>query len=176
MKNKSFLLITLSILVISTVSIIYLAILRQPKSDSTKDKESDTDLTIQDYETDKYADINDEDYNRLMKLQRIQEIISELRKSKKFQKSNIEDRIKLTEDLMKELVENKMIKDYKIDLSGGSSKPNMIYYFNDEDFETLMRYKEQPFSFPYIMYEYNAEGCVGVFGAIRIFDFAKDQN
>lgn len=176
MKNKSFLFLILSILGISTVSIICFAILRSPKSDTTKDKESDTDLIIQDYETVKYADINDEDYNHLMSVQKLQEIISELRKSKKFQKSNIEDRVKLTEDLMKELVEKKMIKDYKIDLSGGASRPNMIYYFNDEDFETLIRYEGQPFSFPYIMYEYNAEGCVGVLGAIRIFDFAKDQN
>lgn len=176
MKNKSFLLIILSILIISTVSIICYAILRLPKSDSAKDKESDTELTILDIETDNYADINDEDYNRLMNLQKLQKIISELRKSKKFQKSNIEDRVKLTEDLMKELVEKKMIKGYKIDLSGGASRPNMIYYFNDEDFETLIRYEGQPFSFPYIMYEYNAEGCVGVLGAIRIFDFAKDQN
>lgn len=174
MKNKSFLLIIFSILVISTVSIIYLAILRQPKSDSTKDNESDTELTIQDNETDKYADINDEDYKHLMNVQRIQEIISELRKSKKFQKSKTEDRLKLTEDLMKELVEKKMIKDYKIDLSNGVSKPLMLYYFNDEDLETLMRYEEQPF--PYIIYDYNSEGYVGVLGIIRIFDFAKDQN
>lgn len=146
MKNKSYLLIILSILIISTVSIICFAILRQPKSDTTRDKESDTDLIIQD--TEKTDDNNDNSYSEMMTLQ---DMISEFVKSKKFQKSNTEDRLKLTEEFMKELVEKKMIKDYKIDLSAGASKPNVLYYYNDENFD-------------------------GAYGVIMITDFAKDQN
>lgn len=150
MKNKSILLIIFSILIISTVPIICFAIVRQPKSDSAKEKESDTELTIQNNETDNYDKNNNNNdvYNRI---ETLQDIISEFIKSKKFQKSNTEDRLKLTEDFMKELVEKKMIKDYKIDLSAGVSKPNVLYYYNDEDFE-------------------------GAYGVIMITYFAKDQN
>ena len=172
MKNKISTFILLSILIILSVFAICLEIISQPKEKTIKYEELDSDIINQIPENYTYDSSNDEDYNHLMSVQQLQILVSEFVKSKQFQKSNTEQRLKLAEDFMKILVERKMIKDYEIDLSGGASEPNMLYFLNDDVFETLMHYEERS----HLMYEYNDEGYEDIFGILKITDFAKDQN
>ncbi|MDE6208050.1 MAG: hypothetical protein K2M73_00005 [Lachnospiraceae bacterium] len=145
MKKKSYAISILSILIVVISFIIYLAIFQQSKNDVSSDKESDTTMISQDngnkneYDNDKDKDNkNDNDNGDDKDLMSVDDMVSEFTKSNQFQQGNTEERVKLMETLMDELVGEGKIKDYKVDLSAGSSNPNILYYYNDGGFGMVM--------------------------------------
>lgn len=144
MKKKSYAISILSILIVLISFIIYLAIFQQSKKDVSSDKESDTTMISQDNgnnnedDKDDKDNKNDNDTGDDKDLMSVDDTVSEFTKSNQFQQGNTEERVKLMESLMEELVGKGKIKDYKVDLSAGSSNPNILYYYNDGGFGVVM--------------------------------------